>query len=121
MNLKHFKQRLLDKERELVSEINHFETAARDAREAEVEDPIDVATSAESKASSFQEGSLRWQMLTQVREALRRIEDGSFGQCMECGREIEPARLEAIPWTPYCREDQDKLDQAAPLQGGLTL
>jgi RNA polymerase-binding transcription factor DksA len=37
--------------------------------------------------------------LKQVRAALQRIQDGTYGVCIDCGRRIEPARLEAVPWT----------------------
>ena len=40
--------------------------------------------------------------LEQVRDALRRLQNGSYGKCTLCGRQIEHARLEAVPWTPYC-------------------
>jgi RNA polymerase-binding transcription factor DksA len=36
------------------------------------------------------------QLLNQVNLALQRIEDGSYGRCQKCGREIQPARLEAL-------------------------
>jgi DnaK suppressor protein len=41
-------------------------------------------------------------LLELVEEALERIEDGTFGTCQRCGGEIEPKRLDAIPYTPYC-------------------
>lgn len=121
LNIKHFKQLLLDKEQELTAAILRLETEARDSRVAEVGDVGDRAVSDENKSEAFQEGTVEWQMLTDVRDALRRIEDGSFGKCINCGRQIEPARLEAIPWTPYCLEDQEKRDKQAQLQGGSTL
>ena len=40
----------------------------------------------------------------QIRAALRRIADGSYGACARCGEEIAEARLDAIPWTPLCRK-----------------
>jgi DnaK suppressor protein len=120
IDIEHFRKRLDDKERELLDDLARFTTEARESREAEVEDPIDQVTSSEAKAAAFQESSLEWQTLQQVRDALRRIDDGTYGVCIECGRRIEPARLEAVPWTPYCREDQEKHDQQA-MQGGSTL
>lgn len=38
-----------------------------------------------------------------IRAALRRIAQGSYGQCMRCGEEIPEARLNVLPWTPHCR------------------
>ncbi len=43
-------------------------------------------------------------IVAEVRAALARIENGSFGKCENCGKAIAPARLEAIPYTRYCVE-----------------
>ncbi len=37
-------------------------------------------------------------LLTDVEEALRRLQDGTYGRCLTCGRPIPDRRLEAIPW-----------------------
>jgi DnaK suppressor protein len=111
MDTQRFKQRLLARERELIDDIARFENEARESRAAEVEDPIDQVTSSENKAASFQESTLAAETLKQVRDALQRIDDGSYGKCIDCDRPIEPARIEAIPWTPYCLADQQKHDK----------
>ncbi len=41
-------------------------------------------------------------LLRQVKVALRRIQDGSFGTCIECEEAISPKRLAAVPWAPRC-------------------
>ena len=121
INIPQFKLRLLDKEKELSAAILRLKTEALDSQVAEVGDVSDRAVSDENKSEAFQEGTVEWQMLTEVRDALRRIEDGTYGRCIDCGREIEPARLEAIPWTPYCLEDQEKRDRRLQLHEGSTL
>ena len=50
-------------------------------------------------------------LLRNVRAALRRIEDGSFGICMHCEEEISPKRLVALPWAPYCIQCQEQADK----------
>ena len=40
--------------------------------------------------------------LTQVSAALRRIDEGGYGQCLECGEAIDERRLLALPATPFC-------------------
>jgi DnaK suppressor protein len=50
-------------------------------------------------ASSLQAARSR---LYQVQEALKRYQQDTYGICQNCGREIDIARLEAIPYTPYC-------------------
>jgi DnaK suppressor protein len=116
MDIEYFKQRLLAREQELVAEIARFDNEARESRAAEVEDPIDQVTSSELKAASFQESTLAANTLKQVKDALRRIDDGSYGRCIDCDRLIEPARLEAVPWTPYCLADQKKHDKKASVE-----
>ena len=41
-------------------------------------------------------------ILREVDEALGRVEDGTFGRCQRCEQSIDPQRLDAIPFTPYC-------------------
>jgi RNA polymerase-binding transcription factor DksA len=41
--------------------------------------------------------------ISQIRAALKRIEDGSYGICVRCGESIAEARLDVLPWTPHCR------------------
>jgi RNA polymerase-binding transcription factor DksA len=41
--------------------------------------------------------------IARIRSALARITDGSYGLCARCGDPISEARLDAIPWTPFCR------------------
>ena len=122
MDTRKFKQRLLDKERELRSDIARLEGEARAAGETEVGDQSDAATASQGASESLQEETLAAQTLVEVQDALRRIEDGTYGKCIQCGRDIEPARLEAIPWARYCLKDQEKQDRAAHVpQGGSTL
>lgn len=55
-------------------------------------------------------------VLTQVREALGRIDAGTFGRCVVDGEPIEPKRLEAAPWTRYCAWHQNEAETAARLR-----
>lgn len=122
MNTEHFKRRLLDKERELSQEIARLEEEARDSGTAEVRDSTDDATSSQGTSEALQEDTFASRTLTQVREALQRIENGTYGKCTVDGRQIEANRLEAVPWAALCLEDQEKQDKAAHVpQGGSTL
>jgi DnaK suppressor protein len=40
--------------------------------------------------------------LAEIEAALRRIKDGRYGICEECGLSIPVERLQALPWTPFC-------------------
>jgi len=50
-------------------------------------------------------------LLRNVKAALQRIEDGSYGICVHCEEEISPKRLEAVPWAAYCIKCQELADQ----------
>jgi|KBSMisStaDraftv2_1062788.scaffolds.fasta_scaffold64451_2 DnaK suppressor protein len=119
MNIDGFKQTLLRKQRDLQANIARLEDEARESGEDEVRDSTDDATSSQGASESLQEDTLESETLIQVEDALQRIQDGTYGKCRDCGRPIEPARLEAVPWAAYCLEDQAKRDQAAhvPLGG----
>jgi DnaK suppressor protein len=50
-------------------------------------------------------------LLRDVKAALRRIHDGSFGTCIECESEISPKRLAAVPWASRCIQCQEAADR----------
>jgi RNA polymerase-binding protein DksA len=50
-------------------------------------------------------------LLQQIDAALQRIADGTYGRCDGCGREIDEARLEAVPYTTLCIDDARKLER----------
>ena len=51
--------------------------------------------------------------LALVEDALARLDDGSFGACVRCGKPIAAARLEALPWAATCIDCQRDLDRGA--------
>lgn len=50
-------------------------------------------------------------LLRNVKGALARVADGSYGICMHCEEEIKPKRLDAVPWTKYCIRCQEAADR----------
>ena len=73
-----------------------FEEAAVDFQEMQQEQSIDINERA---------------LLTEVEDALKRIENGTYGKCVVCGQPIPEKRLEAIPWAARCVKDQEQLEQ----------
>ena len=49
-------------------------------------------------------------LLVQVRDALGRLDDGTYGKCENCGESIDPARLEALPYVTLCLRCQQRLE-----------
>jgi DnaK suppressor protein len=53
-------------------------------------------------------------LLRQVKAALRRVESGGFGICLDCEEAISPKRLVAVPWASRCIQCQEVLDREGP-------
>ncbi len=105
-----YQARLREKERELA------ESAARYEQEGQsgTTEPLDFgdkATTTYTKEAVFQQLEADRAALKLVREALARGHNGHFGECAACGSPVEPKRLEAVPWTPYCLRCQQRHDR----------
>jgi DnaK suppressor protein len=88
-------------------------TTVAQGREAVAEDTLDVADQAVfsyQKEMLFSQGTEGHSQLSRVRLALERLHEGTFGECMHCGKPIGEKRLEALPWTPYCISCQEKIE-----------
>jgi DnaK suppressor protein len=104
-----YKQRLVALEHQLLGRIEREVETARETRD-EQPDPGDQSHVDELKAEYFSEAENDSAVLQQVRDALQRIEEGTFGRCVVDGRPIDEKRLEAVPWTPYCLEHQQDVE-----------
>jgi DnaK suppressor protein len=76
----------------------------------ETQDVADQAVSSYQKELLFTQGTNGHSQLSLVRLALERIDEGSYGECLQCGTTIGEKRLDALPWTPYCIECQEKIE-----------
>lgn len=97
---------LREKEQSLVEELATVTRPAGDAGSISFGKRIGEGTSmAVDRLTSVtvQEGLLA--TLAQVRVALARTEDGTYGTCEVCGRPIGEERLEVRPWAVRCRAD----------------
>ena len=61
---------------------------------------------------------VRNRMRNQIDEALRRLEDGTYGTCEDCSREINPERLKAMPFARRCVECQQKAEAIEQIEKG---
>ena len=50
--------------------------------------------------TTLQESDLTW--LTSVSEAVERINNGNYGECLSCGKDIDEKILDAFPWVAFC-------------------
>jgi len=106
-----FKKRLETRQQELRRTVVRTQADGRTADEDTAQDIADRAASSYTKEFLFSQSNNERQLLQMVEGALARIREGSFGECISCGKEINPKRLEAVPWTRHCIECQEKLEQ----------
>jgi RNA polymerase-binding protein DksA len=71
----------------------------------------DSATATLGREIDYTLGENSEQVLAEINTALQRIEDGTYGTCKVCGKEIVPERLEAYPWAALCIDDARKAER----------
>jgi len=67
-----------------------------------VGDITDAASQVEAGMLSRELHQSESEYMKQVQEAIKRIDDGTYGKCIKCGGKIESARLEALPYALIC-------------------
>ena len=105
---------LENRRRELVTEV---QGRIRDVR-ADGNKEREVLDQGESSEVDIQEDiefaliQMKSETLNKIDAALRRLEDGSYGDCFECGEEISEARLRALPFAVRCKDCEEARETA---------
>jgi len=73
-------------------------------------DPVDMAASETDAATQIRLQQTDGKLLRAIEDALTRIRHEEYGICGECGQLISKARLEAVPWTRWCRDCKERQD-----------
>jgi DnaK suppressor protein len=108
------KRMLEDRRRELLSAVQE---KMRDVR-AEGNKERDVLDQGESSEVDIQEDiefaliQMKSETLVKVDAALRRLDEGTYGNCFECGEEIAEARLRALPFAARCKDCEEARETA---------
>ncbi len=97
----HFKKLLLARLEELLNEAEKTVAGMTDAEES-FPDPTDRATLESDRNFTLRIRDRERKLISKIREALQRIEDGTFGVCESCGDDIGDERLTARPMTTLC-------------------
>src|SRR5580700_11238619 len=105
-NLELFRQILKLKINEAVAT-----TGLRDSiRIQQVADPIDMIQQAAEREMAMQNLHRVAALVRQLRSAMERLDDGSYGICLQCEEPISPKRLKAVPWAEFCISCQETVD-----------
>lgn len=117
VNIDKYRPRLLELERRLTARLDRERASVRAAGEQPIADVGDIGDASvvdEARDEQIAEAEMNSTTLAQVREALKRIDAGTFGKCVVDGEPIDEKRLQAMPWTPNCLKHQERLEASAP-------
>jgi DnaK suppressor protein len=109
--LAQFRAQLVEKRRQLESEVGRTAVYGKDQEDDSTKDLGDQATSAYTREFLFELGSGDRRLLKEVLTALRKLDEGGFGLCERCGKAIAEKRLEALPFARYCIECQRLVEE----------
>lgn len=110
--LEKFKQRLLAKRKELMSEVRGSNVGSLETSTDGIQDIADQASSAYTKEFLLSIGDAERRLLRQVDEALDKIRRETYGLCESCGGTISERRLEALPFAKLCISCQEAEERA---------
>ena len=100
--LKHFQTLLHEKLDELLKEADRTVDGMTDAKAENFPDPTDRASLESNRNFTLRIRDRERKLIVKIKEALGRIDDGSYGKCEECGEAIGLERLRARPVTTLC-------------------
>ncbi len=115
--LKKYRETLEAKQAELATFVRNREGIAIEKSP----DALDEVQHAAERELAIRNLDRESNLLRNVRAALRRIDEGTFGVCLHCEEDISPKRLNAVPWTPFCIQCQEIADRNQNGEGSESL
>ena len=118
IDVEHFREQLQTERERVQSALAHLREDHPGSLDDEVEEPAptndqlgETATVTLNREIDYTLGENSGQVLSEIEAALERIEEGTYGTCTVCGKEIAPERLEAHPWASLCIDDARKAER----------
>jgi len=118
-DLEKYEKLLLEKRNQLLQEFTHLKKAAMDNTIKENTGDLssysyhmaDQGTDAMEREKAFLFASKQGRLLYHIDEALRRVRNNTYGNCIECGQPISPERLTAVPHARMCIKCKEAEEQ----------
>lgn len=106
--LDHYRTILLEQLRQHEGNVRENQADAQEMRDADdgVKDVADMSLQDVSQELEYRLSERESRMVAEIDQALLRIDEGSYGTCARCGKEIPEARLDAVPTARYDAECQ---------------
>jgi DnaK suppressor protein len=101
------RQRLKTQRDEILNMYKQDLRAGQESADDGTEDIVDRANNAYNRELMFSLSDTERNTLLQIENALKRMDEGSYGRCANCGKTIALPRLEALPWARFCVDCQE--------------
>ena len=109
--LEALRQRLESQRDEILNMYKQDLRAGQESADDGTEDIVDRANNAYNRELMFSLSDTERTTLLQIENAIRRMDEGTYGRCANCGRNIAIARLEALPWARFCVDCQEMAEK----------
>lgn len=109
--LKRYREILEAKRADVLARVRQARTAEHEGGEEDAPDLGDRALSTMSRDLNYQLTATERDILRRVEAALKRLDEGSFGACTNCGKQVQAGRLAAVPWARHCIACQELQDR----------
>ena len=106
-DLEKYRRLLLEKKSSLSRDLAKTRNAEEETIEESTQDIADKAVSSYTREFLYSLSDTDRNTLVRIDQALERIDDGTYGNCMNCGQAMAEKRLTAVPWTPHCVDCQE--------------
>jgi DnaK suppressor protein len=106
-----FRRMLQQKKESIVRKLSELTNESKEMETNVAQDVVDKAETSYTKEFLLSLSDADREQLLLIDEALKRLDRNEFGICQLCHQEIGRKRLEAIPWTPYCIDCQEKAEE----------
>jgi DnaK suppressor protein len=115
-DLEKYRRLLLEKKNTLSKDLAKTRNAEEETIEESTQDIADKAVSSYTREFLYSLSDTDRNTLVRIDQALERIEDGTYGMCMNCSQSMVEKRLTAVPWAPHCIDCQE-LSEKGLLEG----
>lgn len=105
-----FVEKLMQQRKVIEQAMHSAIEQGRETSTSDIQDTADLAVASYQREMLFSQGTSQHLQLQMIQQALDRIDEETFGECQHCDKEIGKKRLEALPWTPYCIDCQEKIE-----------
>jgi len=119
--LEHFRKLLVEQLGQHNENVRDDQAAALDSVDDGVKDSVDMSLQDVNQELALRLGERESQAVAEIDEALRRIDEGTYGQCERCGKPIDERRLEAMPTARFDAPCQTEIEASQGMGNAPTL